>query len=295
MFQKHWPVLFVDDDPDVLSISKLVLKDVRVDGVPVQLHTAASKAEAIQILATPLGRSSAPYVAVAFIDVVMETDQAGLELCEYIRETMRNKTTQIYVRTGQAGVAPERSVIDRYDINGYFSKLETTEDKLYSLVKAGVRQHEYMTSSLILFQLLSQAVGQSNQGIKDMMNAMARGLKQNVAGADLGQYALQLVVVIGDEPFIDMGVDQDQALAEYRRLDALPGTALGGGGDKYVFDRGSLLLKAAATTASDAGFMVYTGVEEPGSGRALLDLSFLKALASIVKANANRLQPSRVG
>ena len=197
MFQKHWPVLFVDDDPDVLSISKLVLKDVRVDGVAVQLHTAASKAEAIQILATPLGRASAPYIAVAFIDVVMESDQAGLELCEYIRETMRNKTTQIYVRTGQAGVAPERSVIDRYDINGYFSKLETTEDKLYSLVKAGVRQHEYMTSSLILFQLLSRAVGQSNQGIKDMMNAMARGLKQNVAGADLGQYALQLVVVIG--------------------------------------------------------------------------------------------------
>src|SRR5713226_5226093 len=66
-------------------------------------------------------------------------------------------------------VAPERSVIDRYDINGYFSKLETSEDKLYSLVKAGVRQHEYMTSSLILFQLLSQAVGHSNQGIKDMM------------------------------------------------------------------------------------------------------------------------------
>jgi hypothetical protein len=40
--------------------------------------------------------------------------------------------TTIYVRTGQPGLAPERDVIDRYDINGYFSKAETTEDKLYS-------------------------------------------------------------------------------------------------------------------------------------------------------------------
>ena len=31
---------------------------------------------------------------VAFIDVVMETDTAGLELCDYIRNTLGNKFTQ---------------------------------------------------------------------------------------------------------------------------------------------------------------------------------------------------------
>jgi CheY-like chemotaxis protein len=141
MFMKHWNVLVVDDEPDVLAVSRLAMRDIEVDGTPIRLHTAASKREAIALLDTTLATGSGPSLAVAFIDVVMETEQAGLELCQYIRETQRNSLTQLYIRTGQPGVAPERSVIDRYDINGYFTKAETTEDKLYSLVKAGVRQY----------------------------------------------------------------------------------------------------------------------------------------------------------
>src|ERR1051326_4599666 len=152
MFQKQWPILLVDDEPDVLAVTRLALKNIRVDGVPLRLSTAGSKAEAIELLSGSFGRAAAPYFAVAFIDVVMETEHAGLELCEYIRQDLRNQTTQLYIRTGQSGVAPERSVIDLYDINGYFTKVETTEDKLYSLVKAGVRQHrsEEHTSELQL-------------------------------------------------------------------------------------------------------------------------------------------------
>ena len=140
MFVKHWNVLVVDDEPDVLAVSRLAMRDIEVDGTPIKLHTAASKAEAITLLNTTLATGSGPSLAVAFIDVVMETDEAGLELCRYIRETLRNSLSQLYIRTGQPGVTPERSVIDRYDINGYFTKAEATEDKLYSLVKAGVRQ-----------------------------------------------------------------------------------------------------------------------------------------------------------
>src|SRR5262249_55224947 len=78
--------------------------------------------------------------AVAFVDVVMETDQAGLELCDHIRNTRGNYSMQLFIRTGQPGIAPERKVIDDYDISGYFTKQEMTEQKLYTLVKSGVRQ-----------------------------------------------------------------------------------------------------------------------------------------------------------
>ena len=141
MFAKEITVLAVDDEPDVLSVTKLALRSMKVGGLPLNVYTATSKAEAIELLNGPLGSQvrGISRIAVAFIDVVMETDHAGLELCQYIRETMGNKITQIYVRTGQPGVAPERAVIDRYDITGYLSKVEATEDKLYSLVRAGIR------------------------------------------------------------------------------------------------------------------------------------------------------------
>jgi CheY-like chemotaxis protein len=149
MFQTEWPVLLVDDDPDVLAVSKLAMKSFEIDGVPIKLFTATSKDEAVKLLSGPLGSTALPYVSVAFIDVVMETDHAGLELCRYIRETQMNRMTTIYVRTGQPGLAPERDVIDRYDINGYFSKAETTEDKLYSLVKAGIRQFDFASMTVL--------------------------------------------------------------------------------------------------------------------------------------------------
>ena len=106
MFQTEWPVLLVDDDADVLAVSELAMKSFEIDGVPIRLFTARSKAEAVELLSGRLGALLLPYIAVAFIDVVMETDRAGLELCRYIRETQQNRLTQIYIRTGQPGVAP---------------------------------------------------------------------------------------------------------------------------------------------------------------------------------------------
>jgi CheY-like chemotaxis protein len=109
MFNTSWPILIVDDEPDVLQVSKLVMQDFTVYGLPVELHTAASKAEAIELMQTELVPVLAsvppPRVSVAFIDVVMESDSAGLELCEHIRGTMGNKVVQLFIRTGYPGVA----------------------------------------------------------------------------------------------------------------------------------------------------------------------------------------------
>ena len=51
-------------------------------------------------------------VAAALIDVVMETDDAGLLLVEHIRKQMKNEMLRIIIRTGQPGAAPERYVIE---------------------------------------------------------------------------------------------------------------------------------------------------------------------------------------
>ena len=50
MFQTEWPVLLVDDDPDVLAVSKLAMKSFEIDGVPIKLFTATSKDEAVKLL-----------------------------------------------------------------------------------------------------------------------------------------------------------------------------------------------------------------------------------------------------
>lgn len=128
-----WPVLVVDDDADMLAITSLVLGQVRFAGRPLELVNASSAAEARQYLAK---RSD---FAIALLDVVMETEHAGLDLVRHIREDLGNSTIRVVLRTGQPGQAPEDGVVSQYDIDGYLSKAGATGQHLVTLVTTSLR------------------------------------------------------------------------------------------------------------------------------------------------------------
>jgi hypothetical protein len=244
MFFDYWPVLFVDDEADVLAISKLAMKNFEVYGLPIKIYTSASKAEAIQLLQN--NAEVACSLAVAFLDVVMESDHAGLELCNYIRNEMGNNTTQIFIRTGQAGLAPEREVIDKYDIAGYFSKVELTHNKLYSVVKSSVRQYLAYGMAQATIELLNNLVAAlgSRQKILYAVHSVA-GMSDKQADTP------RWLVVNGDVLFADE-VDADRALAVQKRLSALRGVPLNPYGDSYMRDEEGYQQIRVATGPSKA-------------------------------------------
>lgn len=131
-----WKVLIVDDDRDVAATTSLVLRDVEVEGRPLNLLSAYSAAEAKLVL------SEHPDIGLALIDVVMETPNAGLDLIHHIRQEIGNKLIRLVVRTGQPGHAPEQSVITDYDISDYKEKTELSAQKLFSLAYAGLRSYQ---------------------------------------------------------------------------------------------------------------------------------------------------------
>ena len=93
MHMTEFNVVLVDDEPDVHEITRLALRNLRIYGLPVRLLSAASKAEGIELLnSLTLGLADISMAQVAIIDVVMETDHAGLELCAHIREVMKNRS-----------------------------------------------------------------------------------------------------------------------------------------------------------------------------------------------------------
>jgi CheY-like chemotaxis protein len=270
MLQKEWPVLIVDDEPDVLAVTKLVLKDVQVDGVPLALHMASSKAEAIHLLTGQSGPPGLPYFAVALIDVVMETPSAGLEVCDFVRNNLKNKTTQLYIRTGQAGLAPERAVVDRYDVNGYFTKVESTDDKLYSIVKTAVRQNEYLVNAQVFFQILTRAAGQPRAAIERMLGGF---------GVFLHQHQVSVGIVADGTVLSAIGYDRAAVVPECQRLEQLESSVLSDAGDRFVYAERTALFKSA-----EGDYLVFRNVSPPNAGLQLLDLSYLKVLAALAKA-----------
>ena len=133
---KPWNVLIVDDDPDVHEITRLNLRRVRFRGRPLGLIHVLSSATARAVL------RQISDVALALIDVVMETEHAGLELIQFIRGETNNRAIRLIVRTGQPGRAPQEKVIDEFEIDGYAAKTELTAVKLVSTVITALRSYE---------------------------------------------------------------------------------------------------------------------------------------------------------
>ncbi|MDQ4070818.1 MAG: response regulator [Actinomycetota bacterium] len=129
-------VLVVDDEPDVAAVTRLSLRGMRHGGRPVELVMATSGAEAVEAM------RSDPAIAVILLDVVMETDTAGLDACRAIREELGNRFVRILLRTGQPGVAPERATIDDYDVDGYLPKAELSTNRLYAAVRTALKAYE---------------------------------------------------------------------------------------------------------------------------------------------------------
>jgi len=130
-----WKILVVDDEEDVHTVTHLTLDDFTFEGIPVQIISAYSAAEAYEIM----GQNSD--IALMLLDVVMETTTAGLDLVKQIREEANNYFVRIILRTGQPGHAPEREVVINYDINDYKAKTELTADKIFTMVTSGLRAY----------------------------------------------------------------------------------------------------------------------------------------------------------
>jgi CheY-like chemotaxis protein len=244
VFDKEFHILLVDDEPDVLAVSRLAMRRLTVFGLPLKLHLAASKAGAIDLIEKrfPGTTPGADRLSLALIDVVMETDEAGLELCEYIRAVRNDKVVQIYVRTGQPGLAPERSVVDRFDINGYLHKLEATEDKLYTVLKSGIRQAAFTALALELQENLYDMIfhGRARQWIVEVLNKLGPGER----GGETGD--LRSCSIVEDRVVAGDWRDADKpALFRRDELLELPAVALGSGGDQCFIDQNDLLIRIA--------------------------------------------------
>ncbi|MEH1782606.1 MAG: ATP-binding protein [Nostoc sp.] len=130
-----WKVLIVDDDVLVHRATILALEDCTFESKPLTFLHAHSGTEAKYLIQTH------PDTALILLDVVMETDDAGLQLVQYIRAELHNHQVRIILRTGQPGEAPEASVILDYDINDYRLKTELTRQKLITVVISSLRSY----------------------------------------------------------------------------------------------------------------------------------------------------------
>jgi response regulator RpfG family c-di-GMP phosphodiesterase len=156
--KQPWKVLVVDDEKDVHTATRLAIQDIRFKDKGLLLLYASSAQEGFDAI------SAHPDTALILLDVVMETDDAGLKLVHRIRNELNNQSVRIVLRTGQPGQAPEQEVILDYDINDYKTKTELTVQKLFTTVISSLRSHE----NLLTIEKHRQGLAKILEGAADL-------------------------------------------------------------------------------------------------------------------------------
>lgn len=123
-----WCVLMVDDDAAVHTVTRLALRGYEYRGRALEFVSAFSGQEGAQVF------SDRQDIAVALVDVVMERDEAGLELVDYVRRTLDNHRTRMVVRTGQPGILSRQRVAHDHEIDDYREKTDLSIQKLRALL-----------------------------------------------------------------------------------------------------------------------------------------------------------------
>ncbi len=167
---RPWKIMIVDDDPEVHSITRLVLARYTFESSELQFLSAYSGEQARTMI------QQHPDTALILLDVVMETEHAGLDVVRFIREEIHNTFVRIILRTGQPGQAPENTVVMEYDINDYKEKTELTAKKLFTTVTAALRGYRDL-----------RAIERSRMGLRQIIDSSAsllefRSLKRFAAG-----------------------------------------------------------------------------------------------------------------
>ncbi len=192
----NWIILIVDDEPAIHTITKFALEDECFDGKELSFISAFGAQEAKQIL------SDRNDIALVLLDVVMETETAGLDVARWIRETLGNSLIRIVLRTGQPGQAPENTVILDYDIFDYKNKTELTAQKLFSCVISGLRSYRDVL-----------ALANHSKGIKKVVEATAVIFKEHYAQEYASGVLMQLTSLLyqsADAALINLDASEEK-------------------------------------------------------------------------------------
>ena len=131
-----WIILIVDDEGYIHENLEVTLRDMEHAGRGVELVHAYSAYDAKKII------EERPEVALVILDVMMESDDAGLSFVRFLREEVNNMVTRVLLYTGQSGIAPKREVSEKYIIDGYLDKNMSDNDDCYVAVKLALKSHE---------------------------------------------------------------------------------------------------------------------------------------------------------
>ena len=290
--RESWKVLIVDDEPEIHAVTKLALTDFVFQDKDIEFISAHSGEDAKDVMRAHND------IAVVLLDVVMETDDAGLRVAEFIRKEVKNYFTRIILRTGQPGQAPEHDVVMNYDINDYKSKTELTSQKLFTTLISALRSYRDIIN-----------INKSREGLEQLINASTSLFSLSSLESFMQSLVQQLTSLVGGGTAVSYlsanGVTNTD-LSEYvlyqgrcgeSRISVQPAAGAVDGNvraacvdalrDKSVVIRDDFLVAYCESEAGSGSLLLLTGLPESLSD---VDRTLIELFAKTVQVAFEKVQ-----
>lgn len=263
--QSDWRILVVDDDQEVHAATDFALKNVEIFDRRLSLQYANSASEALALLEKERD------FAVILLDVVMETEDAGLRMIDHIRNALEMKFVRIIIHTGQPGYAPEQSAFNDYDINDYRTKNELTQTRLIASLSGALRSYRELCAIARYRDGLELIVASSTEMMNEhessnfasmALESLQKILKKPVDALICAQHDIEAQT--GSTALSVIGAQGKFAHLSFRHLDDIEDIAIIGcintcrRGRQHQFNAGTTCL-FAGSRLSDA--VIYLSTE----------------------------------
>ena len=227
------------------AFPKLAMRNFEVYGLPLKIHTAESKAEALETLEQPTRSPCAsvqPDGCFYRCGDGNRTAPAWSYARPFGKRWVINSFNSSFAPANRGSPRSERSSTATTSTD-YFTKAEATEDKLYSLVKSGVRQYYWSMLTRIAIPFLNMIIAAKGSQEKLTQNFQFVMEQANTASGS----TLPLCYIVDDTVIYRHGWDEQTAKALIEKLDQEAGKPLSAVGDKFVADANDhLLIKVAS-------------------------------------------------
>jgi response regulator RpfG family c-di-GMP phosphodiesterase len=119
----NFQILIVDDSKTIHKEIKEILKSLTLENIPVEFDDAYSFSDFRRIYQPGV-------YALVLTDLVMETEDAGIKVINYIRHEVADSKTRIALMTANPEKVPQDILIRDYDVNAYIEKKAMNEFSL---------------------------------------------------------------------------------------------------------------------------------------------------------------------
>lgn len=146
MDKEKYKVLIIDNNKQIHTFTKSILKNFSLEGRSIKFIDAYSSQNAMKLLV------KYEDIAIVLLNSEMEEKSCSVKLIKYIRNIKKDNFTRIILATEKKENISDLNIIVDYDISDYLCVLNDTKERIFICIYSALRAYNHIVNNYLISQ-----------------------------------------------------------------------------------------------------------------------------------------------